>query len=83
MEEQVRLGTLAIPGTAAKLRSRIMRGGHQPGECKVLTIINSIGCFTAAKLQQCTVKDRHQASALHLCSSALITPQLPSSGDAP
>mmetsp|Transcript_28108 Transcript_28108/g.75907 ORF Transcript_28108/g.75907 Transcript_28108/m.75907 type:complete len:391 (+) Transcript_28108:35-1207(+) len=31
MEEQVRLGTLAIPGTAAKLRSRIMRGGHQPG----------------------------------------------------
>ncbi|KAF5831077.1 hypothetical protein DUNSADRAFT_13633 [Dunaliella salina] len=31
MEEQVRLGTLAIPGTAAKLRSRIMRGGHQGG----------------------------------------------------
>lgn len=25
MEEQVRLGTLAIPGTAAKLRSRLMR----------------------------------------------------------
>ena len=25
MEEQVRLGTLAIPGTAAKLRTRLMR----------------------------------------------------------
>ncbi len=25
MEEQVRLGTLAIPGNAAKLRSRLMR----------------------------------------------------------
>lgn len=29
MEEQVRLGTLAIPGNAAKLRSRLMRQQQQ------------------------------------------------------